>query len=187
MATTTLIPPIQDAVRDREDPDAAFEAAFDEHWSWVCSTLYRLVGRWDEAEDLALEVFYRLYTRPPKDQGKLGSWLYRVATNVGYNALRARKRRRRYEEAATEYKLQRATPQNPAAEVERREMAQRVRQVLAQMKPRAAKLLMLRHTGLSYAEVAEALNVAPGSVGTMLARAERDFERRYRQMYGDER
>jgi RNA polymerase sigma-70 factor (ECF subfamily) len=55
------------------------------------------------------------------------------------------------------------------------------------MKPRAAKLLMLRHTGLSYAEVAEALNVAPGSVGTMLARAERDFERRYRQMYGDER
>lgn len=171
------------ALTDR-DADCAFEAAFDAHWSWVCTTLYRLVGDWGEAEDLALEVFYRLHERPPKERSKLGSWLYRVATNAGLNALRARQRRRRYEEAAEAFKLAHATPVDPAAEVERREARRRVRQVLAQMKPRAAQILVLRHSGLSYADIAATLNVAPGSVGTLLARAEKEFERRYRALEG---
>jgi RNA polymerase sigma-70 factor (ECF subfamily) len=129
-------------------------------------------------------VFYRLHERPPEERCKLGSWLYRVATNVGLNALRARQRRRRYEEEAVAFKLQHATPVDPAAEVERREARQCVRQVLAQMKPRAAQILVLRHSGLSYADIAATLNVAPGSVGTLLTRAEKEFERRYRALEG---
>ena len=78
--------------------------------------------------------------------------------------------------------MQRANSPDPAAEVERNEERRRVRQVLAQMKPRAARVLALRHSGLSYAEVAAALNVASSSVGTLLARAEKEFERRYRAL-----
>jgi RNA polymerase sigma-70 factor (ECF subfamily) len=51
--------------------------------------------------------------------------------------------------------------------------------VLRQMKERDAQLLILRHSGLSYREIAAALDVAPGSVGTLLARAEAEFEQRY--------
>jgi len=40
----------------------------------------------------------------------------------------------------------------------------------------------LRYSGLSYAEIAAALGIAAGSVGTLLARAEADFERRYRNL-----
>ena len=112
------------------------------------------------------------------------SWLYRVATNLGFNALRARQRRRWYETEASAFRLQQETPVDPAAETERDEMQQRVRQVLAQIKPRAAKLLILRHSGLSYAEIAEVLNIAPGSVGTLLARAEKAFEKQYRARFG---
>jgi RNA polymerase sigma-70 factor (ECF subfamily) len=167
--------------------NVALEAAFDAHWSWVHTTLFNIIGDWDDAEDLALEVFYRLYKRPPKDpnqlgSSQLGSWLHRVATNVGLNALRARERRRRYEEIAATLKLQRSSPVDPAVEVERKESQQRVRYVLAQMKPRSAKILLLRHTGLSYAEIAAALNIASGSVGTLLNRAEKDFARRYRAL-----
>jgi RNA polymerase sigma-70 factor (ECF subfamily) len=54
------------------------------------------------------------------------------------------------------------------------------------MKPRAAQLLILRHSGLSYADIAAALGVAPGSVGTLLARAEKEFERRYRAVEGSD-
>ena len=169
------------ALADR-DTDGLLEVAFDAHWSWVCTVLYRLVGDWDEAEDLALEVFYRLHKRPPRDRDRLGGWLHRVATNVGLNALRARGRRRRYEGTAERMRWEHAVPRDPAAEVERRETQHQVRQVLAGMKPRAAQLLVLRHSGLSYGEIAEALNVAPGSVGTLLARAEKDFERRYRTL-----
>jgi RNA polymerase sigma-70 factor (ECF subfamily) len=111
--------------------------------------------------------------------------LHRVATNVGLNALRARERRRRYEEIAATLKLQRSSPVDPAVEVERKESQQRVRYVLAQMKPRSAKILLLRHTGLSYAEIAAALNIASGSVGTLLNRAEKDFARRYRALEED--
>ncbi len=47
------------------------------------------------------------------------------------------------------------------------------------MAERARACLILRHSGMSYAEIAAALGVSPGSVGTILARAERDFQRRW--------
>jgi RNA polymerase sigma-70 factor (ECF subfamily) len=156
------------------------EHAFETYWERVCATLYRLLGSWDEAEDLALEVFWRLHDRPPRHWDRIGSWLYRVATRTGLNALRARRRRQAYEEDAGILHLQRTGPVDPAEQAERSERRARVRHVLAQMRPRSAQILVLRHSGLSYAEIAASLDVAPGSVGTLLARAERDFEQRYR-------
>jgi RNA polymerase sigma-70 factor (ECF subfamily) len=184
MAITSQSTAQQKSALASGEPQDALEAAFDTHWDWVCGTLDKLVGNWDEAQDLALEVFCRLYRRPPKDRAKLRAWLHRVATNVGLNALRARNRRHRYEEQAEQYRLDHTDPIDPAAEAEREESRQKVRQVLVQMKPRAAQLLILRHSGLSYREIAGALRVAPGSVGTLLARAEREFERRYRALEG---
>ena len=164
------------------EAEQALERAFEEHWSSVCETLRYLVGDADEAQDLALEAFWRLHTRPPRDQRNLGGWLHRVATNLGLNALRARQRRQRYEEAAGMLKLQRAEPKDPADEVEGRETRERVRQVLSRMPRRKAQILILRHTDHTYAEIADILGVASGSVGTMLARAEKTFERRYRAL-----
>jgi RNA polymerase sigma-70 factor (ECF subfamily) len=61
-----------------------------------------------------------------------------------------------------------------------------VRCILAEMKPRDAKLLLLRHSGLTYKELAVALNLAPGSIGSLLTRAERAFAKRYRLAYPEE-
>lgn len=160
------------------------QEALNQYWTRVCRVLTSLVGDGDEAEDLALETFYRLHTHPPREKDKIGSWLYRVATNLGLNAIRARKRRKVYEDAAGRLKLEHDGPGDPAVEVERREIQQQVRRVLAAMRPRAARLLILRQFGLSYADLAETLGVAPGSVGTLLARAEADFERRYLKLEG---
>lgn len=171
---------IRSAAIPASGADEVLETAFEEHWSSVCKTLYRLVGDWGEAQDLALEAFWRLHTRCPSDLTSVGGWLHQVATNLGLNAIRARRRRQRYEEAAGALRLQRADSLDPADEVERHEVQERVRHVLSRMKPRKAQLLILRYTDHSYAEIADILDVAPGSVGTMLARAEKDFERRYR-------
>ena len=54
-----------------------------------------------------------------------------------------------------------------------------MRQALGRMKPRSARALLLRHSGLSYAEIAAALPASPGSVGVLLARAEAEFEKQY--------
>jgi RNA polymerase sigma-70 factor (ECF subfamily) len=68
----------------------------------------------------------------------------------------------------------------------RQERCARVRTVLAALKPRDSQLLLLRAEGLAYRELAQALGIQPGSVGTLLARAEAQFERKFRLRYGDE-
>ena len=65
------------------------------------------------------------------------------------------------------------------------ERAARVRGVLGTLKPRDAQLLLLRSSGLSYRELAETLGIESSSVGTILARAEAEFERRFRARYGE--
>ncbi len=158
-----------------------FEVAFIEHWQAIHRVLIRLVGD-PEAEDLALETFWRLYQHFPSDSRDFntGGWLYRVATNLGLNALRAHKRREQRELKAGQKETE-ANSDDPAQTIADQEDRERVRIVLGEMEPRQAQLLFLRHSGMSYAELANALDIAPSSVGTLLARAEREFEKRYRQ------
>ena len=174
----------------RSEPVAAdFDAIFEANWSRVCAVVYRIIGDRDEAEDIALEAFWRLHrkmggiTRAVATRNLYG-WLYRVAINLGLNALRAGKRREQYETEVGRISLDAAPAQDPAAEVERAEERKGVRRALSRMKPRSAKLLILRHSGLSYAQVASALGVSSRSVGTLLARAEREFEGCYRALEG---
>jgi RNA polymerase sigma-70 factor (ECF subfamily) len=157
------------------------DTVLEEHWPRIYGVLFRLTGDPDDAEDLALEVFYRLHRKPPpaNDALNLGGWLYRVAMNLGYNALRSARRRARYEQEAGIQALESEASAEPASEVERRIERQQVRAALARLKPREAQILILRHSGLSYTEVAAVLQVAPGSVGTLLARAEKAFEKAY--------
>jgi RNA polymerase sigma-70 factor (ECF subfamily) len=182
------------------DSATEFDTLFQEHWPRVYGILFRIVGEHDEAQDLALEAFLKLYSKmdrkdglsrfkltpfeKPQTSNALSSWLYRVATNLGLNALRARKRREQYELEAGKISLTATASENPAEAVERAEEQQRVRKVLSQMKPRSAKILILRHSGLSYKEIAAAIRVSPNSVGQLLSRAETDFEKRYRALEG---
>jgi RNA polymerase sigma factor (sigma-70 family) len=157
-----------------------FERLFQENWNRVNEVLNRLVGDADEAQDLALETFWRLYNSPPRQVDNVGGWLYRVALRLGYNALRAYKRRGRYELEAGKISLEDSS-NDPAHEADLAEQRRRVRQVLAGMKPKSAEILVLRHSGFSYSEISAALGVPVSSVGTLLVRAEREFEKRYRQ------
>lgn len=167
-----------------QDQNIRFEDLFQEHWDRVCRVIYRLVGDWDEAEDLAIDTFWRWYKNPPGRQDNPGGWLYRVATNLGLNALRARKRRQHYETQAGIQELAHSS-QDVTSEIAQTLEKQRVRAALASLKPRSAQLLILRHSGQSYADIAAAIGVAPGSVGTLLARAEQEFEKAFLKLEGD--
>jgi RNA polymerase sigma-70 factor, ECF subfamily len=170
------------SAEEQSDPQerTSFEDLFLQHWDRIYGVLFRLTGDRAEAEDLALETFLRLWQRPPAQDQTLAGWLYRVATNLGYNALRSAGRRSRHElDAGKEALAANAGSPNPAKEAERNEDRQRVQQVLQQMQERQAQLLVLRHSGMSYQEIAETLNISPASVGTLLVRAERNFVRLY--------
>jgi RNA polymerase sigma-70 factor (ECF subfamily) len=186
----TVSGPVKPAeVSAAEDERGQFEALFREHWALVYRMVLRVVGDPDEAEDHALEVFWRLYRKLDRGSGgaeirNLRGWLCRTATNSALNALRGQKRRAQYEAQAAAVERLENEGTNPTEEIERVEDRMRVRSALAGMKPRDAQLLLLRYSGLTYKELAETLEVAPSSVGTMLARAEKSFEERYRRLEG---
>ena len=167
--------------------DRSFDELFIEHWSAVYRTLLRLVRDPAEAEDLALETFLRLYRQGhlPEVGFSTGGWLYRVATNLGLRSIRSFKRRERYELAAGKYALEEAHPAQPAEIVSETEERRAVRTVLASMDERQAQLLLMRHSGASYKEIAAALNFSATSIGPLLLRAEREFEKRYRKTQED--
>lgn len=170
--------------------EAAFEALFQRHYERIYGVLFRLLGNKADAEDIAQQVFLKLYRAPERlcqqaEETNVVGWLYRVAVNEGYNCLRQQKRRRGWQERFTQQWLAANPPPTPAQTTERHETQDRVRTVLARMKPREAKLLLLRHAGLSYKELAAVLDVAPGSIGSLLTRAERKFARLYRGMFGE--
>ncbi len=168
-----------------------FDALFLTHYDGVYRLAYRLAGTRDEAEDLAQEAFLRLHRTPhlwqaapnPTIEHNVRAWLYRVVTNLAYNALRGERRRRQRENRL-------AGPADPYTDVdiaeaalgavEHAQAATQVRRALAALTERQVQLLLLRQAGLSYRELAAELGVAPGSVGTLLARAEAAFVAAYR-------
>lgn len=165
-----------------------FEQVFLANYGRVVSVLRRIVGDPARAEDLANEVFLKLYRQPlpASTIGNVGGWLYRTATNLGIDALRAAARRQRYEQAAARAEIKSPATESALDQSLRAETQQRVRAVLAELKPVQAQLLLLRAVGHSYKELAEALQLEIGTIGTRLIRAEAAFEERYVEMYGRE-
>ena len=172
-------------------PDAnflAFERHFEQYWAPIYRLLRAMVGDPAEAEDLALEAMYRLYRKQADTQpeSNIGGWLYRVATNLGLQSIRSFRRREQYEaQAGTEIFGERAEdmPHELAAAEEERQLARRA---LAQMKPQQSQLLILRYSGLAYKDIATALGVSSTSIGPLLVRAEREFEKQYRRLAQEE-
>ncbi|SPE25816.1 RNA polymerase, sigma-24 subunit, ECF subfamily [Candidatus Sulfopaludibacter sp. SbA3] len=164
-----------------------FDALFQEHYPRITSMLARLTGDRGQSEEIAADVFCKLSRQWTLLQGKgeLTAWVYRVATNAGLDALRSNSRRRRREQEAGVETLRTASRGGALEGLLREERCARVRDVLQSLKPREAQLLLLRSNGMAYREIAEALGIPPGSVGTMLVRAEAEFERKFRARYGD--
>lgn len=163
--------------RCSQDDPSAFEALFVRHYERVYRVAYNLLGSRDAAEDLTQETFLALYHNPPRlrDADGLAAWLCRVALNRGYNTLRGEQRERQRIERMDLL----PDPTDPYVEAARAEERAHVRAIIARLPERQGKLLLLRYAGLSYAEIAAALDVSPASVGTLLARAERAFLKAY--------
>jgi RNA polymerase sigma-70 factor, ECF subfamily len=165
----------------RVSSQEGFESIFHTYYGRVFALAYRLVGSAQEAEDIAQEAFLRLYLRPLPSgrEHNVAGWLLTVAANLGYNRLRSGRRRQERENRLASTAGQ---AEDPDEAVVTADVADRVRKTLSRLPERQAQILLLRHSGLSYAEVATAMKVAPGSVGTLLARAERAFRAAYDAM-----
>lgn len=162
--------------------EESFENIFHTYWSSIHRFLSRMVVDPAEAEDLALETFYRLYKhRPDKEHdSNTSGWLFKVATNLALQSIRSFKRREKYEINAGKDALAETDGNQPSRIFAEKEEQHLVRMALGQMKSRQAEILIMRHAGMSYKEIAHTLKLSPTSIGPLLLRAEREFEKCYR-------
>src|ERR1700682_4500417 len=148
-----------------------FERLFLEEYSKVVAIAYRVLADRTPAEDVAQEVFIQFHRRLSPDSERAAGWLHAAAVHSALNVIRGERRRAQRETAHALDPAQ--TPvANPERLVEEAEGRREVRRALSKLPQRTAALLMLRYSGLSYAEVATALGMKVGNVGTLLRRAE---------------
>ncbi|TCB96811.1 sigma-70 family RNA polymerase sigma factor [Micromonospora zingiberis] len=152
----------------REGVRADLEQVFRTTYPRVVGVAARVLGSRAEAEDVAQEVFLA-FGRSSVPAGQAVGWLSVAAAHTALNQVRSRRRRAAREQVAGD--LDAVCP-DVADTVVTRDERRRVRAALARLPRRQAVALLLRHSGLSYAEVAAALDLSPGSVGTTVRRAE---------------
>jgi RNA polymerase sigma-70 factor (ECF subfamily) len=150
--------------------DEAFEDLFSAEYARVVGIANRDLADVHEAEDVAQEVFMDFRRLHSATADYAPAWLHRAAAHASLNRLRGARRRQRREIAQALEEGEKSVDPQKQAEIE--EDRRRLRQALGRMAPRPAAVLVLRASGLSYAEVAQALGVGIGQIGTLLRRAE---------------
>ena len=148
-----------------------FERLFVQEYPKVVAIAYRVLADRTAAEDVAQEVFLKFHRSLSPDSERASGWLHAAAVHSALNVIRGERRRAQRESAHALDPVQTSIA-NPEKVIEDAEGRREVRRALRQLPARTAALLMLRHSGLSYAEVATALGIKVGNVGTLLRRAE---------------
>jgi RNA polymerase sigma-70 factor (ECF subfamily) len=148
---------------------ADLEEVFRRDYRLVVGVAARVLRSRDQAEDVAQEVFLS-FGRSSVGAGEARGWLCVAAAHTALNLLRSGRRRASREE--TTAVGDDAVVSDVADAVVTLEERSRVRSALVRLPRKQAVALVLRHSGLSYAEVAAALDLSPGSVGTTVRRAE---------------
>lgn len=150
-----------------------FDATFDQHYPPLLRYCQRLTGDSDLAEDIAQESMVRLFDHQVTGPGPgVRAWLFKTATHLVRDRYRVGKNRLRLLE---QHPVLPSEPESPERTLERREARERAREALDTLQPRDREILLMRYSGFSYKEIAEAIEVAATSVGTLLARAESRF------------
>ena len=147
----------------------------------VCRQLTGILGDAGLAEDVAQEAFIKLYTSPPRDPGKVGGWLFRVATNLAYTLMRREKSRGLKESSAEDEVCEERTAEEI---VIRKEEVEMVNRILDSLGERDRTCLIMKYSGFSYDDIAQAIGVKKTSVGTLIARAQSRFRERVLEMKG---
>jgi RNA polymerase sigma-70 factor (ECF subfamily) len=167
-------------VRDGED--AGFDILIEKYRKPIINFMFRMVHNQAMAEELAQEVFLRVYRsrQTYRAEAKFTTWLYRIATNLGVNHARDTK----YERAAQNIYLDQPDPEtgttpdvaDSTASIEetlvREERMRAIRRhVLALPERQRMAVLMHKYQGLDYKQIGEVLKLSESATKSLLFRA----------------
>jgi RNA polymerase sigma-70 factor (ECF subfamily) len=167
----------------RSDEPGAFEELVERYQHRLVAVMHHLVGNAEEAEDLAQEVFFRVYRARKKYRArcKFSTWLFTIANNLALNSLRARQRKpvvplntrdsgplgpRPTEQLAQDSSAQ------PVERIQQEELSAIIRKALDGLNDRQRMAVLLnKFEDMNYAEIAEAMGLTTKAVKSLLCRA----------------
>ncbi len=167
----------------RDDEPGAFEELVGKYQHRLVAVLHHLVGDAGDAEDLAQEVFLRIYRARKKyrARAKFSTWLFTIANRLALNALRRRRRKPAVPLAGSESgplgprpaeRLLHDPAERPSQQMQKLELADAVRRALDGLNERQrAAVLLHRFEDMSYAEIAQVMGLTPQAVKSLLNRA----------------
>lgn len=176
-------PDIRLMLRVRNDDDAAFAELVELYHQRLVTIMQHIVGKAEEAEDLAQEVFLRVFRGRKKyhPKAKFSTWLFTIANNLALNVLRTRHRKPAIPlnvrdsgplgpRPAEQLVLDREC--SPHDRMQQQELAAVVQQALATLNERQRVAVVLnKFEDMNYAEIAEVMDLSTKAVKSLLSRA----------------
>lgn len=177
-------PDVRLMLQVRDDDAAAFDELMLRYQNRLVTVLEHLIGRRDQAEDLAQEVFLRVYRARKRYVvgAKFSTWLYTIANHVAANALRSMSRRPEVNltartsdsggTSALDSMALAASGAMPARQLDKAELRDVVRAALAGLSERQRMAVLLnKFENMSYADIAVTMNMSPQAIKSLLSRA----------------
>lgn len=181
---TAVDPDVRLMLAVRDGSASAFEELVRRYQGRLLRVLVHLTGSRDTADDLAQEVFLRVYRSRGRyvPGARFSTWLFTIANHVALNAQRARSRRKEVQVDARasgplgpqplEQLAQEASGLLPTRQVARQELRDQVRTSLAVLNERQRMAVLLnKFEGLGYAEIAESMGLSVPAIKSLLSRA----------------
>jgi RNA polymerase sigma-70 factor (ECF subfamily) len=176
-------PDIRLMLQVRDDQPGAFEELVERYQQRLVGIMTHLVGNPEEGEDLAQEVFLRVYRARKKyrARSRFSTWLFTIANNLALNSLRARQRKPVVPLNTRESGPLGPRPQEqlvhdpgtgPVQKVQKQELAERIRAALDTLNERQRMAVVLnKFEDMNYAEIAEVMGLTTKAVKSLLSRA----------------
>lgn len=161
----------------QQGDSSAFEQVLAKYEKTVYHQAFRLLSNPEDAADVTQEVFFKVWKNLPsfRFESSFSTWLYRLTDNAAYDLLR-REKKHRGESSLDDDENSILIPAPPSAQpqhiLEQDEMRRLVEEGLSNLSDQHRRILVLREiNGLSYEEIGEILDLAPGTVRSRIARA----------------
>jgi RNA polymerase sigma-70 factor (ECF subfamily) len=177
-------PDVRLMLQVRDGDAAAFEELVRRYRDRLITILEHLVGHREQAEDLAQDVFIRVFKARERyePEAKFSTWLFTIANNVASNALRSRSRRREVgvpegngdqsTGLALDQLAKAASGFMPARALDKAEQAEMVRHAVASLSERQRMALLLaKFEGMSYQDIAQTMDLSVQAIKSLLSRA----------------
>ena len=177
-------PDVRLMLQVRDGDAAAFEELVRRYRDRLLTILEHLVGHREQAEDLAQDVFVRVFKARERyaPEAKFSTWLFTIANNVASNALRSRSRRREVgvpegngadsAPLALDQLAKAASGFMPTRALDKAEQAKMVRHAVAALNERQRMALLLaKFEGMSYQDIAQTMGLSVQAIKSLLSRA----------------